>query len=452
MRGLLLYIWSLLYLSDKATNSRRAPLVMWAAIACPLLLCALPKPTNDISFLNISSLPSQVNFARASGRTCINSAAALVTLGNNVPCLGYDPVTLASLGLLIEQQSTNDISNNTMVGGVAGSPGVIPNLWGAGSSSTVSGVTRTLSYGTENNIANIAARYVGTPTASGGAQLAFNIVGSFSVTAGQAVSASIYAKIVAGSLTNVSNVYMSINWYNNLSVFVSASTVFLSLQSGPSLSSQRFRLDNAVAPATAVSAQMTFGVSLVNGSPVDITTEVGAPQTEPLAFSTSTILTSAGVATRAQDTASLTIPAPWFNQGGFSLVAEYMTNATLPAGVNGGIVQTNAGSGNNRMAVVYQTNASGPFGEIAGVTVYGPPLVTMSNGVVVKAGISYSPVQVSGAVNGSGFGIVSGGTMAPQTAFTFGQNTGGTVNGSLYIRRVGVFTALPLNMLQRVTR
>ena len=53
-----------------------------------------------------------ITFTRASGGGRFNSSGVYEWLGNDVPRLDYDPVTLQPLGILIEEQRTNLLLNS----------------------------------------------------------------------------------------------------------------------------------------------------------------------------------------------------------------------------------------------------------------------------------------------------------------------------------------------------
>lgn len=65
-------------------------------------------PLLDLDFTS-GEIESGVTFARASTATNINSSGFVGAVGSNIPRFGYDPVTLAKQGLLIEGQRTNSI-------------------------------------------------------------------------------------------------------------------------------------------------------------------------------------------------------------------------------------------------------------------------------------------------------------------------------------------------------
>jgi hypothetical protein len=55
-----------------------------------------------------------ITFTRASTATYFDATGTLQSAAIDVPRLDYDPATLAARGLLIEEQRTNSIRNNTM--------------------------------------------------------------------------------------------------------------------------------------------------------------------------------------------------------------------------------------------------------------------------------------------------------------------------------------------------
>ncbi|WP_341743087.1 hypothetical protein [Azonexus hydrophilus] len=79
-----------------------------------------------------------ITFTRASAATRFNASGVLETVGNNVPRIDYDPVTLACRGLLIEEQRTNMLLNSATL---------------ATQSVAVSGVAKTLTFTGTGSIA-----------------------------------------------------------------------------------------------------------------------------------------------------------------------------------------------------------------------------------------------------------------------------------------------------------
>jgi hypothetical protein len=64
-------------------------------------------PTLSLNFVDGEQLDSRVTFTRASSATRVNSSGLIEVVGNNVPRFDYDPVTLLSRGLVVEEQRAN---------------------------------------------------------------------------------------------------------------------------------------------------------------------------------------------------------------------------------------------------------------------------------------------------------------------------------------------------------
>jgi hypothetical protein len=94
-------------------------------------------PTLDLQFAATRSLVDNISgrnlitFSRAGSATYTNSTGNRQTAATNEPRFDHDPITGECLGLLVEEQRTNSIRNNTMVGAVAGTPGTLPTNWSA---------------------------------------------------------------------------------------------------------------------------------------------------------------------------------------------------------------------------------------------------------------------------------------------------------------------------------
>jgi len=68
------------------------------------------QPALDLDFISMAAagaLDPRITFSRGSTATTINSAGAIESIASDVPRFTHDPVTLAPLGLLIEEQRTN---------------------------------------------------------------------------------------------------------------------------------------------------------------------------------------------------------------------------------------------------------------------------------------------------------------------------------------------------------
>lgn len=68
-----------------------------------------PQPSLILDFTNTNTLDSRITFTRSTTATYYNSSGVLSTAAINVPRFTYNPSTKVSLGLLVEQSSTNSI-------------------------------------------------------------------------------------------------------------------------------------------------------------------------------------------------------------------------------------------------------------------------------------------------------------------------------------------------------
>jgi hypothetical protein len=86
-----------------------------------------PSPVMDISFL--SGLDPRITFTRASTATYFDSAGVMQIAGVDTPRFDYDPVTLAPLGLRMDESRTNLLLHSADLSNVA---------WGKNGTTTVS--------------------------------------------------------------------------------------------------------------------------------------------------------------------------------------------------------------------------------------------------------------------------------------------------------------------------
>lgn len=279
----------------------------------------LDYPTLDLNFALTKTLDPRITFTRASSGTFFDSNGAIQTAPVNTPRFDHNPLTGESLGLLIEEQRTNSIRNNTMVGAVAGTPGTLPTNWVVG---TFAGLTTNIiATGTENGVNYVDIQFAGTPTGTA-YTLFFESVNNTTALNGQSWASSLFCKIVGGSTTNI----ISIN--NNVTFRSSGSTPLQSLRTAMTLTSTLTRYHQAVTPSNASTAFVQSGlwISMSTGSPIDITLRIGLPQLEQGPFATSPIPTTTTALTRATDVAVMTGTnfSNWYNQSEGTLFAEYV--------------------------------------------------------------------------------------------------------------------------------
>ena len=241
-------------------------------------------------------------FARASTATRINASGVMESVASGVMRIEHDPVTGAPLGYLCEETSTNHVRNSTMVGAAAGSPGTLPTNW---TFSTQSGVTASVvATGTENGIAYVECRFVGTASTAGDLRVQFEGHIQVAASSGQAWTESAYLALANGSVPSGRTFNITIAERNSGGSIIVANQ---STNIATSLTSTLRRFSFSVASTNASTAFVHpyFGCFIGVGEVVDFTIRIGAPQLEQKAFATSYIPTSTAAVTRNADALTL---------------------------------------------------------------------------------------------------------------------------------------------------
>ncbi len=356
-------------------------------------------------------------FTRASIGTYYDSTGTLQTAASGVPRFNYDPVTHAAKGILIEEARINTVYNNTLQGavsGVIGSGGVMPTGWsftGAG----ITGLTRTISLGTENGINYIDIRLNGT--SPGGL---INVVFSSSLTStisGQTWAQSVYMCLAGGSTTNTSSWKLWLDGANASNIYTETKGASITAPTTcSSISQSRYTGTGTftnVNTAKTASLYVDFNAA---AAPIDITLRFALPQNELGAFSTSPIPTSGVTVTRAADV--LKIPTgSWYNASqGTMFVHVYDAR---PTG-NGIWASLGTTSITDRCqmysngATMQMQNYSGGVAQVLGAggsRVYG----------VNKAAYALQDANFAYVSNGGTLGTKSTGTLGTKTLLVLGR-------------------------------
>jgi hypothetical protein len=368
-----------------------------------------PKPTLDLQFAGATSLDNRITFTRATTATYFNSSGVLSTAASGEARFDYNPTTLAARGLLIEEQRTNSIRNNTGQGAVAGTPGTLPTNWTGGT--TVDNLTREIvGTGTENGINYIDVRYSGTSGAAGNLTvLTFDALNFITAANAQTWTGAAYFKLVAGTLTNVILLSLTVRYNDSSGLSLTSQNSAFT----PTASLERVTNTFTAANASTAFVAATLVANFTNDLPVDFTLRIGLPQLEQGAFATSVIPTTTTALTRNADVASMTGTnfSSWYNQSSGSMFVEFSLSQPASGG-NQFLVRASDNSYNN--AVVDNVASTG-FVQ----------LVTASGGVF--DGSASAAVAVSANTNTKFCGAYAtndiaackdGGTVATDTSAT----------------------------------
>jgi hypothetical protein len=361
-----------------------------------------------------------------------NPGAAPASTAYFGPRFDYDPVTLAPKGLLIEEQRTNSIRNNTMVGAVAGTPGTAPTNWTVG---TIGLGQQIVGTGVENGIAYIDIRLFGTTAAQFG-QIFFDVISAATASAAQQWTNSAYLRLVAGSFTNISAQGLANYHYNASSGLISVTAPSTSITG----TLTRVSTTSTTPANTAfVRAGFFFNGQNASGDAVDFTLRIGLPQLELGAFATSPILTTTAAATRAADVAVMTGAnfSNWYNQAAGSPYFEGATYSTTNTSCG---ISIDDNTLNNRIQL--RRGLTGPTSQLRMVSSGGAIDVANTSGTALgvnKIAAGATASDQAAASNGSLFtGITSITPMPTVTQMQIGNGPGSTIwNG--HIRRIAYY-------------
>jgi len=151
------------------------------------------RPTLDLNFAATKTLDRRITFTRDSIGTYYGDDGLLKYATNNVPRFDHDPDTRESLGLLIEESSTNIISG---AGGYGSDIRNGSNLGNAPTSSVVDGIT--LPDGTVGQVRRLQIH----PSGNSGMRWGSTSGGN----ANTAYSASVWARATSGTATAIIDV------------------------------------------------------------------------------------------------------------------------------------------------------------------------------------------------------------------------------------------------------
>jgi hypothetical protein len=381
------------------------------------------RPTLNLNFALSKRVDPRITFVRSTTATYFDQDGILQTAAANQGRITFDPATLDCQGLLIEEQRTNSIRNNTMQGAVAGTPGTAPTNWLV---DTTGGVfTRTISGpSTESGITYIDIQV----QASAGGTFVIRPEPGTQVAAsvGQVWANTAYVKLAAGSLTNAA---CSIRIRENDSggSILSEGTVnFTPTSAG--LATQRVSITRTLASATVAFIQPR--IEIIFSGAGDLTLRIGLPQLEQGAFATSVIPTTTTALTRNADVASMTGTnfSSWYNASEGTL----FTSAAGVANVSGATrryAEINDSGSLERIIVGYSgTTSTRLLVQDGGATQADIAVTTPSVENVIKMAAVYKTNDFQQASNGN-LGLAdTSGTLPTVDRMFIGSADGLTAN------------------------
>jgi hypothetical protein len=295
-------------------------------------------PSLDLRFADNKSLVDAVTgqqlvtHTRASSGTFVDSAGVIQTAATDVPRFDHNPTTGESLGLLVEEQRTNGIRNNTMVGAVAGTPGTLPTNWAISGLGTLT--QQVVSVGTAAGISYIDIRFSGT-TSNTSLSIRLETNTGAAATNGQTFTHSFWSAVVGGSTFGVT-LGTNANLYDSGGVFVGG-VGFTGATVNTASTLLRTSGTGTIATANTAFIQPQLFATYANGAAIDITLRIGLPQLEQGATVSSVIPTTTAAVTRSADVASITGSAfsSWYRQDEGTWLGQYApiynASATVPS-------------------------------------------------------------------------------------------------------------------------
>lgn len=363
------------------------------------------------------------------------------------PRFDYDPVTLAPKGLLIEEQRTNSIRNNTMQGAVAGTPGTLPTNWdGIGNAQ---GLTRTiLGVGTESGVTYIDIRWQGTLTSTLSGTIFAVAEPTTGVVAanGQTWTGTWFVRLVGGSLTNLSNLNCQITERTAAGVFIVSSSTPIS-PTDAALIQQRYAITRTLSGGvTTERITSEIRANAASGVTLDFTLRIGMPQLEQGAFATSVIPTTTAAVTRAADVATMIGAnfSNWYNQSEGTLFVDAIekpdTATRIFASITDGTTEGYAVATFSNTGRIRAQNVSSSG---IGTTVTGQPF---------KIGYSFESGAQSGSLNGSAIVTTATTVTVVPTMIRIGSNQTATAFWNSTVRRIAYYNRRLANTeLQGIT-
>lgn len=382
-------------------------------------------------------------FARADAVSCatyIDSSGVMQVAPANAMRQTHDPVTLAPLGFLCEEQSANAVRNGNATGAAVGSPGTMPTYW----NTVTNGTARTVvGSGVEDGIPYVDLRFTGVTTANV-VQVRFEDINAIAATSGNTWTASANCRLVAGSLTNMPGNMTVTTLFRD-----AGGAILLSLGTVGTLSPDALRTQRTsrttTAPASTAFVQPAISFDVAVGAAVDFTVRIGGAQCEQKPFATSYIPTSSAAVTRQLDALTLgDLSRIGFNPAASSVIVQgrILGQSAL---VYPGVVALGMGVEGDKV-VLYRDGNSSRFiveAKTAGVTQYLLSVTAApATGAEYKTAFAFAANDASQTTSGAApvkDASVALSTILDRMSIGGFQARGGGTNGAQIIRRVDYY-------------
>jgi len=398
---------------------------------------------------------AQLNLANMEGgvTSSLTTYYPTTTAAYYAPRFDYNPSTLQPRGLLIEEQRTNSIRNNTMQGAVAGTPGTAPTNWTI-TTTNAELVSSVIGTGTESGITYIDIRINGTMTASRDLDIGIETANFIAALTGQAWTESIYLRQVGGSQTNISAIYLQANTYTAAVAYVNSPWFAAQTVTTAALATQRFSASGTLSGATIAFIQPLIKVRTAASGAVDFTLRIGLPQLELGAFATSVIPTTTTALTRNADVASMTGTnfSSWYNASEGTLFGQFMRTASTNSTI-GRVFSISDGTTAEALELYTASPNSGSAQILqAGIQAQWVAAIVAPINVPQKEIMAYKLNDSNASFNGSAETPDTGCTIPTVNQAQIGNRADGARNLNGYIQRIAYYpTRLPNGTLQALT-
>lgn len=230
-------------------------------------------------------------------------------------------------GLLVEEGTTNQIRNPRCGGAVAGTPGTPPTNWAIGTGGATSSIVGS---GVEDGWPYVDVRWNGTSTSD--PVVVFDSSTQASASNGETWTGSVGVKLVAGSLSNIDQMYLAFDMYDSGASLLARRGS--SALTSPDANHHRVYFTYTLDEAATASVQQRLFLQTTGSVAIDVTLRIYAPQLEQKAYPTSVVLPEAGspaAATRAADDIERG-NGDWASDTSFSVFGEFVLNTVAQDG------------------------------------------------------------------------------------------------------------------------